>query len=177
MLDIFERFIRTLSRWTAQIAQLALVAAMMIIVANIILRGLGRPLGGTFELVEMTGAVLLALSVGHTALVRGHIAVGVLVERFSPRLQAVVDIIVSTTALYFVSLLTKEMFVYAGKSAARNWSTGHLMIPLAPSIYVVAFGFAVLALVLLLDLLKAVISLLNHQTIKPEFSERGTNRG
>ena len=37
----------------------------------------------------------------------------------------------------------------------KGYETGHLKIPLAPSIFIVSFGFIMLAMVLLLDLIKA----------------------
>jgi TRAP-type C4-dicarboxylate transport system permease small subunit len=173
MLNFFERFVRALTTRTAQVAQVALVFAMAVIMGNIILREVWKPIGGTHELVEMAGAVLLALGVAYTAMLKGHIAVGVLVEKFSPRIQAVVDILVTGTALYFTFILSREMFVYAARSAERGWTTGHLFIPLAPSIYLVAFGMIMVALVLLLDLIKAVLTVIAAPRIDAKGSESG----
>ena len=160
-MEFFERFVCTLTRRTAQAAQVALFFAMSIIVANVILRALWKPVPGTVEMVEMAGAVLLALGIAYTAIMKGHIAVEVLVERFSPRIQAIVNLVVNAIAIFFSFVLAKQMLVYAAEMAARNWSTGHLNLPIAPSIYLVAFGFGMLTLVLFLDLLKAVLKLIN----------------
>ncbi len=159
-LQKFERFVNALTRRTAQTAQFALIFAMSIIVANVILRELWKPVPGTVELAEMSGAVLLALAVAYTAMMKGHIAVGVVVERFSPHKQAIVDIVVTVISLFFFFLLTREIFVYATKMMQRGYVTGHLGIPMAPSIYLVSFGFLMLTLVLFLDLLKAVITVI-----------------
>jgi TRAP-type C4-dicarboxylate transport system permease small subunit len=109
----------------------------------------------------MAGAVLLALGVAYTAITKGHIAVELLVERFSPRIQAIVNLVVNVIAIFFSFFLVKEMLDYATEMAAKNWSTGHLGLPIAPAIYLVAFGFGMLALVLFLELLKAVFTLIN----------------
>ncbi len=156
MLVLFERFVQGLTWRTAQLAQVAMVFAMLIIVANVILRIPWKPIGGTVELVEMSGAVLLALGVAYTAIMKGHIMVGVLVERLSLRAQGVVEIVVSTISLYFSYLLAREILNYAINMMQRGYETGHLGIPIAPSIFLVAFGFIMLALVLLLDLVKAL---------------------
>jgi TRAP-type C4-dicarboxylate transport system permease small subunit len=155
----FENFIRSLTYRTAQAAQLAMVFAMLIIVANVILRIPWKPIGGTVELVEMAGAVLLALGVAYTALTRGHIMVGILVERFPPRVQGIVGIAVNSISLFFSFLLARELFLYALDMLEKGYQTGHLKIPLAPSIFLVSFGFFMLSAVILLDLVKAINSI------------------
>lgn len=160
MISLFTRFVHILTWRTAQLAQAALVFAMVIIVANVILRIPWKPIGGTVELVEMAGAVLLALGVAYTAIMKSHIMVEVLVERFSPRVQGLINIVVSLISLYFSYLLARELLYYAIDMMGRGYETGHLKIPIAPSIYLVAFGFIMLALVLLVDLIKAVSTVL-----------------
>lgn len=160
MLHLFDRFVHALTWRTAQVAQIVLAFVMFLIVANVISRRLLSPVPGTVELVEMSGAVLLAMAVAYTAMMKGHITVGVLVERFPPRLQAAVDLVVNAASLFFSFLLARETFVFAAKMAHRGWTTGHLYLPIAPSIYLVAFGFSMLALVLFRDLLKAAITVI-----------------
>ncbi len=157
MLNLFERFVQALTWRTAQVAQFALFFSMAIIVANVIARIPWKPVPGTVEIVEMSGAVLLGLGVAYTAIMKGHIAVGVLVDSFPPRIQAVVDIFVSTVSLFFTTVLAWQIYNFALTSAQRGYTTGFLYIPLAPSIYLVAFGMIMVALVLSRDLLKAVI--------------------
>lgn len=156
-MGILERFVHAITLRTAQVAQAVLAFVMLIIVANVISRIWWKPVPGTVELVEMSGAVLLALAVAYTAIMKGHIMVGVLVERFPPRTQAAVDFVVSAIALVFSFLLARETVVFAARMMQRGYTTGHLLLPIAPSIYLVAFGFAMLSLVLLRDMLKAVM--------------------
>lgn len=157
LVKLFERFVQGLTWRTAQVAQIALFISMAIIMVNIFMRIPWQPLPGTVEIVEMTGAVLLALGVAYTAIMKGHIMVGVLVERFSARVQAAIEIFVSIVSLIFTYLLAREILFFAISSMQRGYTTGHLYWPIAPAIYIVAFGFIMLALVLILDLLKAVI--------------------
>jgi len=155
VISLFEKFVHNLTLRTAQVAQLAMVLAMLIIVANVILRIPWKPIGGTVELVEMAGAILLALGVAYTAITKGHIMVGILVDRFPPRLQGIVDLVVTSISLFFSFILARELLFYAINMMEKGYETGHLKIPLAPSIFIVSFGFMMLALVLLLDLIKA----------------------
>ncbi len=157
MVKNFEKFVHSLALRTAQASQVILVFVMLIIVVNVISRRvLLKPISGTVELVEMSGAMLLAMSVAYTAVMKGHIMVDVLVERFPPRIQASVGVVVNAIALFFSYLLARETFVFAARMMKRGYTTSQLLIPIAPSIYLVGFGFTMLALVLLKDLIKSV---------------------
>lgn len=157
-MNTFDKIVSALTLRTAQAAQFVLALVMLIIVANVISRKLWQPVPGTVELVEMSGAVLLALAVAYTAITKSHIMVGILVERFPPRIQAAVGIVVNTIALIFSFLLARETFFFAGKMMQGGYTTGQLFIPIAPSIYLVAFGFAMLTLVLLRDVIEDLIT-------------------
>lgn len=160
LIDLFKRFVSFITQRAAQISQVALIFTMLIIVANVISRRWWRPIPGTVELVEMSGAILLAMAVAYTAEVKGHIMVSVLVDSFPPKAQALVDIAVSTIGLYFSFLLARETMAFAARMMARGYSTGHLQLPIAPSIYLVGLGFAMLALVLCRDIVKAAMFVL-----------------
>ncbi len=158
MLNLFDRFVQNLTWRTAQVAQLAMVVVMAITVTNVIIRIPWRPIGGAVEMVEMSGAVLLGLGVAYTAIMKGHIMVGILVERFSPRVQGLIELFVCIIALFFSYILARELVFFAHERMIAGYETGHLRIPIAPSIYLVAFGFIMLVLVLLLDMIKAAIT-------------------
>ncbi len=156
MINKFEYLVRGLTWCAAQIAKLALVVIMLVIVANVILRIPWRPIGGTVEIVEMAGAVLLSLGIAYTAINRGHIAVGVLVERLPIRIQGLVETAVCLISLFFSFILARELVFYAIKMADRGYVTGHLGIPIAPSIFLTAFGFIMFSAVLVLHLFEAI---------------------
>jgi TRAP-type C4-dicarboxylate transport system permease small subunit len=155
--QVFERFVNKLSVMTVRISEISLIFIMIVIVANVITRIRWKPVPGTVELVEMAGGIMLATAIAYTSYKKGHIMVSVLVEKFSVRVQGIVDSIISTLSLVFIILLTKEAYVFAGRMLSRSYVTGHLNIPLSPSIYLVGTGFLMVCLVIVLDILKAVI--------------------
>jgi len=154
---LLEKIVRTFTLRTAQIGQVALAAVMFLIVANVLMRIPWKPVPGTVELTEILGAVLLTMGVAYCQIVKGHIFVSVLVERFSPRVQGIIDAFTAIIALFFSSALAWETVVFAGRMMKRGYATAHLLIPIYPFIYLVGFGFVMLAIVLLRDFLKAVI--------------------
>lgn len=156
-MQVFERFVNKLSVMTVRISEISLIFIMIVIVANVITRIRWKPVPGTVELVEMAGGIMLATAIAYTSYKKGHIMVSVLMEKFSVRVQGIVGSVISTLSLVFIILLTKEAYVFAGRMFARSYVTGHLNIPLAPSIYLVGTGFLMVCLVIVLDILKAVI--------------------
>ncbi|MCL6558209.1 MAG: TRAP transporter small permease [Firmicutes bacterium] len=154
----FDKFVRKLTWRTAQIGQITLAAVMFLIVLNVLLRMLwNKPVPGTVELTEMLGAVLLAMGVAHCQVTKGHIFVDVLVQKFSPQMQRAVDALMSTLALFFTVLLARETLVFGVEMARKNYKTADLLLPVFPVICLVGLGFLMLALVILLDLVKAII--------------------
>lgn len=155
-MHVLNKVVEYTTAAAAKVAQITLTFTMLVIVANVVSRRVWRsPVPGTVELVEMSGAILLAMAIPYTAHLKGHIMVSVLVERFSPRVRAIVDIAVSTLSLVFTFLLARELFAFAARMSARGYTTGYLQLPVAPSIYLVGIGFAMLALVLFRDIAQA----------------------
>lgn len=153
----FERIIENISRRISQLGQVALVLVMLLIVTNVILRLPWRPLPGTVEMVELLGTILLGLGIAYCQQKKSHIFVSVLVDRFPLRVQALVDAVTGLLALFFTSLVARQLFIYGTRMLERGYTTGHLNIPVYPFIYLVGVGFIILALVLLKDLINTVI--------------------
>ncbi|RQD66655.1 MAG: TRAP transporter small permease [Desulfonatronovibrio sp. MSAO_Bac4] len=162
-MTILEKTIYTLSKKTSQLAQLALVLVMLVIVSNILLRIWWKPLPGSYELVEILGAVILSMGIAYCAVTRGHVTVSLLVDKLSLRNQALVDLITSTISLIFISSICWGIFKYGNMMHARGLETSILSIPLYPVYYLVASGFAMLSLTALLDIIKSISTLLKKR--------------
>jgi len=74
------------------IAGFALLAMVLLTVADVSLRYFGRPIPGTYELVGFLGAILLGLGLPKTSLIRGHVRVDVLVERLNKKMKTLIEI-------------------------------------------------------------------------------------
>ncbi len=167
-MEALEKIVRKLTWRTSQLGQLALAGATFVIVANIIMRFFWKPLPGTVEIAEILGAVILSLGVAYCAFMKGHIAVGVLVDNLSKRKEAAVDIIVNLISLFFSGLLAWETLVYATRMMGRGYTTAHLQLPLYPVIYLVGFGFIMLTVVLLRDVVNSLLVILQKKGSEAE---------
>jgi TRAP-type C4-dicarboxylate transport system permease small subunit len=146
-----------LNRLLVACGGVCLVAMVVLTCANIAGRAVWLPLRGTFELMGFMGAVVAAFALGYTHMHRGHIAVSVLVNTFAQRTQRALATINDVLGVVFFTVVAWQMGKKALVLAHTGEVTETLRIIYYPFTYAVALGFAVLALVFLLDLLKTVL--------------------
>lgn len=143
------------NRALAWIAGLALIAMMLLTVADMVTRGFGHPIAGSYEVIGWLSAAAMALALGYTQLHRGHVAIDLVVERLPGRGRALVDVATSLMSL----LLFSAVAWYVARYGVVLHETGSLSETLKaivyPWVYVVAAGCAGLALALLVDFLRA----------------------
>lgn len=155
-LNTLEKVIHSLARRTSQFAQFALVMVMLVIVANIFMRVWWKPLPGSYELVEILGAVILSMGAAYCAIQRGHVTVTLLLDKLSKKKQAGVDIFTSLVSFMFISAIGWGLLKFTKMSYDRGLETSTLSIPLYPVYFLVSAGLIMLALTALLQLIKSI---------------------
>ena len=159
VLDKISNFLNQVLLW---IAGLFLIAMISITGANIVLRLFGLPIRGTFELMGYFGAVVTAFALGYTQIKRGHIAVDIVVLRFSKKVQRILHAVNHIICMVFFIIVTWQIFRYA----TTLWETGEvtetLQIIYFPFTYAVALGCLILAFTFLVDFLKSLIGDQGH---------------
>ena len=152
-----ERVSNALGRWANWIAGGTLVAMMLITVVNMVLRAVWVPLAGLADGVGFLAAIVIALALGYTQIKRGHVAIDIVMMRFSLRVQAITDSIIYLISMALFGLIAWQVARLAG----HYWEIGSISVSLwniafFPITYVVAFGCALISLVLLVDFLKSL---------------------
>ncbi len=151
---ILDRISHYLNQMLICIAGLFMIAMIFLTCANVFLRFVWIPVSGTFELMGYFGAVVTAFAVGYTQIRRGHIAVDIIVLRFSKKAQRILNAVNNIICMVFFALAAWQISRYA----TTLWETGEvtetLQVIYYPFTYGVALGCAVLSLVFLTDFLK-----------------------
>lgn len=129
---------------------------MCLTCADIVLRLFRHPILGTYELVGFLGAVVAGLAMAQTTLERGHVAVQVVVTRFSPRGQEIIYLITNLLSLLLFALLAWEGMRYGNDFRVSGQVSQTLRIPFYPVVYGIALSAAVVCLVLVVDILQVV---------------------
>ena len=101
---------------------------------------------------------MTAFALGHTQMKRGHIAVDVLVNTFSEKVRNIINAINYTVCFLFFSVAAWQIAVKATTLMNTGEITETLRIIYYPFAYGVAFGCAVLSLVLFTDLVRSFLS-------------------
>jgi TRAP-type C4-dicarboxylate transport system permease small subunit len=157
MLSTLERISNNLNKWFTWIGGIALLTLTGIACANMLMRPIGSPLKGAYELVGFFGALVVALPLGYAQINRSHISVDILATRYSKRTKRVMNTISSVVCMVFFILVAWQTADYATAIWKRGETSETLRIIYHPFVYLVAFCCLLLSFVLLIDFLKSLI--------------------
>jgi TRAP-type C4-dicarboxylate transport system permease small subunit len=150
------KFTSRSSRTLNWVAGWSLVGMMFLTCADIVLRLFRRPILGTYEIVGFLGAIVVGFAMAQTTLERGHVAVQVVVARFSPQVQEVIYLITHLLSILLFALLAWECVRYGNDFRASGEVSLTIRMPFYPVVYGIAFSAAVVCLVLFVDILQVL---------------------
>lgn len=148
-MGIVSRFAGKLSYILDIIARWLVVALMVLVVGNIILRQFGHPIAGTVEWVEFLTAMAIGLALGFCGAQGGHVALTFIIEKLNKKNQLVVEIITDFIVMIFLSVSFWKMIVYANGTKLAGQVSLTTAVPIYYFIYILAFGFLGYGLVVL----------------------------
>jgi len=154
---VLEKISILLNQALLWIAGLFLLAMITITGANIVIRLFWLPIRGTFELMGYFGAVVTAFALGYTQIKRGHIAVDIVVLRFSKKTQKILQAVNHLICMVFFILVTWQVAKYATTLRQTGEVTETLQIIYYPFTYTVALGCLILAFTFFVDFLKSIL--------------------
>ena len=138
------------------IACAAVIIMMLLSAGDVLLRLIGKPIPGAYEMVGFLGTLVVSFALGYTTLEKGHIAVELLFKRVPQRLQLVLQAFTDLICFLFFSLLAYQAFVYALDIRQSGEVSATLQMPLYPFIVGMAFGFTLLGIILAADFFKSL---------------------
>lgn len=146
----FGIVVEHLGRILDNIAASCVVATMVVVVTNIIMRAVfSRPLLGTVEYVNILTVVTIGLALAYCAFCGGQIAVDFVMDKLPARAQASTDVITGLLAFTFWALAARYMLDYGHAMFTTGLVSSTVQIPMYPLSYLISFGLAALCLVIL----------------------------
>jgi TRAP-type C4-dicarboxylate transport system permease small subunit len=132
------------------------MAMMLLAVGNMVLRPIWKPIVGTYDLVGFIGAIVVAFAIAYCAVKKGHIRLELLMARLPKRAQGIIGGITGILSLGMFAVVTWQCLVFGNdmRRVGELSMTAHL--PFYPYIYGIAFGCALLCLVILVELIKSL---------------------
>jgi TRAP-type transport system small permease protein len=154
-----KRIIFWISRAANTIGAVLLMGMMFLVTADVILRSVFNKsfLGTvTFESVGFMMLVLVFFALAYCQINKAHINIDMLIVHFPARVQRIIESVMVFISMAFFVILTwqsidKAMYLRASKNISSA-----LNMPTYPFLFVIAFGTALLALVLLVNFIETV---------------------
>ncbi|OEU71159.1 MAG: C4-dicarboxylate ABC transporter permease [Desulfovibrio sp. S3730MH75] len=164
MINKLEKISIWFCRALAGIAGVALTAMVLLACANMVFRATWVPVKGTFELMGFFGAVTAGFSLAFSQFYRSHIAVGLFYSKFPKPVQIFLDVVTGLVSCVFFALCAIETAKWGMFLLDLGEVSETLGIPFYPFVFAVAFGSAVMAFILLLDLVRTISG---NEPLKP----------
>lgn len=165
------RLLRLLHLGFAVTGGVALVLMLLVAVLDIVLRTLGAPLPGAFEIIGWLAAASMASALAYTQAHKGHISIRLVLARFPRRARLAMEAATALLAALLFGVAAWQLFLYAYDLQATGSLSETLRAPVYPWVYLVAAGVAALALTLVKDAVAALAALGFRE------SEGATGRG
>ena len=152
----FFQLVFRLSKWANTLAGIALTVLMLITMTDVILRSIGRPIVGIFELVAFFGAVVIGFSLPFTSWVRGHIYVDFFVMKLPPTVRSAVHLATRCMGLGLFLLIGWNLMKMGADLSRSGEVSPTLQMPFYPVVYGVGAACLLQCLVLLCDIVKVL---------------------
>ena len=150
----FLRAIHRITIYMNVIAGVALTFIILLTVCDVVLRALGSPILGVYEIVAMAGGIVIGFVTPFTSWVRGHIFMDFVIERLSRPAKSAFDIATRCVGIALFLMISWNVFKIGKNLYSVDEVSLTLQLPLYPIAYGVGFCFFVLSVVLFCDILK-----------------------
>jgi TRAP-type C4-dicarboxylate transport system permease small subunit len=136
---------------------IVLTFMMLVTVVDVILRYLGKPITGTYELVYLGGAVVIAFAMPRTSWEGGNVSVDFVLMAFKGRARKAVMAFTRVLGLVFFALLGWNLLRLGNTLLEKHEVSLTLHVPIYPVVYALGICAFVECLVLLAMLVSEMV--------------------
>jgi len=154
-----QRSFLSISKVMAVIGAMVLGIMMLLTTSDVVGRYFfNHPIQGTYELIGLLLVCAATWGLAYCQIYRGHIRISVLLDRFSPRIQAGLDGLAYIIGLGAFFLICWQMLVMATEYflLGDTGTTEELGLPFFPFMLTLAIGVGMLCIILLRDLFQSL---------------------
>jgi TRAP-type C4-dicarboxylate transport system permease small subunit len=152
-----ELFISYLSRFFMIVGGIALLLLVLLATGNVAMRLFQVPFAGTYEIVSFLGALVTAGALAHTQRRRDHIMVDIVTDRFPLLVKRLLDAVSDALAALLFGIASWQIYAWGEKIRVSGELSETLQLKFYPFVYAVAAGFALLTMVLVLQMFRAIL--------------------
>ncbi len=104
--EAFCRVVDAINTWVAEVVHWLILPLVIVVMSEVVLRYFfNRPTIWAWDISVQLMALLVALGAGYTLLQGMHVRVDVVVSRFSPRVNGIIDLVTATLFFLGIGLL------------------------------------------------------------------------
>ena len=135
-----EKLVSRLSNLMSVFAGVILLFMTGLTFVDVVLRYIGRPMVGTYELVAFLGVAVAAFALPRASLMKGHVNVDLLVSTLSERWQIFFRIF-TRVLVFTMFLIGAWYFIFMARNfIASGTVTMALRVPFYPVVFALAAG-------------------------------------
>jgi TRAP-type C4-dicarboxylate transport system permease small subunit len=152
-----QSFLRAVEKITSLMEVVAGAALTLIVVlttADVILRGFGHPILGTYEIVAIMGGIVIGFVTPITSWKRGHVYVDFMTVKLGRKGKNRIDVVTRVVAIALFLLIGSSIMKIAGNLREAGEVSATIQLPLYPIAYAVGASLYVLSAVVFCDILK-----------------------
>lgn len=150
----FEKTVKLLGSCFNILASASLMAMIFLTCIDVSMRYFfNQPIAGTYDLVSLMGAVVAAFAMPYTMLMKGHVAVDLLLRKLSIKKQLIIETVTHVVGIFLFLIMFWQCVVLALDMKAAGEVTPTLLLPFYPVVYSMSVCFFVLCLAILVNLL------------------------
>ena len=158
--EAIEKVVRPIARVCNTIAVSTLVFMVLLLVIHVIGRFVFRaPLTGLRELEEILLIVLAFFGLAYTGILKAHVRVDIIMNKFPILVQHVIDTCTGLASLVLWVLIAWRCFLWAIElwpSPTAAHSSEMLLIPFSPIVFLMSFGSILFWFVLIPEILRSL---------------------
>jgi len=151
---LVERINKAINKVLISIGGVIGFLTMFLVVSNVVSRYLLLPIEGVVEIIELSLVFIVFLSITYTQIVGGHIKVTFLTSRLPHRLKIRLGFFTTVLCLCISSCFCLGTFRFALASWIAKETTVGGTVPIYPAKMVIFFGFFLLSVQMVLEILQ-----------------------
>lgn len=139
------------------VAGASLIASMLLVVYNAILRNFTDPIAGTPEIAGLLGMFTITFALGYTQREKGNVGINILTEKLNKKLQNIIYLLVTVVSLAFFSLVSVKLIGYGFDLIEHKAFLQTTGFAIYPFVLIMAIGFIGLVVQLVYQIAEAVV--------------------
>jgi TRAP-type C4-dicarboxylate transport system permease small subunit len=148
------------------VSDIALFAVMALLIVNILMRALfNAPIFGTYEFISVMSLVLIVCALSYTENTSGNVTVTLILEYLRPKTRNIFEIIGNSICTVMAGIIAYDEFMLIHSKFVKGDMTDNLHIPQWILVAVLAIGFILLTLCLLI---KVIVRIAQHRHMSNE---------